>query len=644
MRMRNTAFNRRVLQGTGKGLGLLLAVGLVVFSFLFANTSQADDAFMERFSGEDRYETAAQVAQDKFESSGEVIIARGDEEGDYADALGASVLAGAKYVPILLTEPENLPEHTSSAIDELEAEKAVVMGGTGAISAGVEAELEDKGLEVERHEGARRYETAARVARQADERGRLADHAFIVNAEATADALIAGSAAYRDLAPVLQVEEDKIPAATEEALADLEIEEVYLVGGSAVISSEEKADLEDIVEVEDRLFGADRYETSVDFAEEMFPHAEEFVISGGPDGHLVDAIGACVYELPILYVQSIPEVVQDYLDDTITRNTRVKIMGGTAAVSNTVERSIRNQVEDTIPDEPPEIYEVTFPEHNKLEDVEITIYETWRHEQQVGEKLVTDEHGVAAQELKEDRYWFKAELEYYETYEDSFELDGADKNVYIDMEKITYEVELVSLDGEGKIRVANEPLSSEEDSVEIEVNEDVTIEAVADPGWKLDGWSEDASDERGESFDITVEEDYEVGVEFEEAEVDELNLEFAEDEVEAGEGNTNELQVEVEDTDRDPIAGETITLEILEGDGELEVNGGAADSEEVEVATDSEGNFAETVYYVQDAEDDAGDEIEVEAKDEAAVDDENGVTETATYEVIEENDENNENN
>ena len=290
-----------------------------------------------RLGGADRYETAALVALDVYDSSDTVIIARGDEVGDFADGLSASVLAGVLDAPILLTKPDALPEATADAVGDLEASEAVIMGGTGAIYAAVAASLEELDLEVKRIGGADRYETAALVAAEAASEGALGRYAFIINGRATPDALVAGAAAFRDGIAILQVGYDYIPEVTEEAIDELGLSELNMVGGTSVISSGVRTGLSRLAETVERLHGEDRYATSVDFAGEMFPGEGNVVLSGGQDGRLADAVGACIYEQPILYVQSIPSVVQDYLDEVITAISAVKIMGGTVAVASEVE-------------------------------------------------------------------------------------------------------------------------------------------------------------------------------------------------------------------------------------------------------------------------------------------------------------------
>ncbi len=322
-----------------RNLTVLLAVLLVVTLVMGVGTAEGT---VSRIGGDDRYQTSALLAEEAFsDGATTVIIARGDQAGNFADGLASSVLSGALDAPVLLTKPNALPADIKTAIRSLGATRAIVLGGTEAISSSVVAGLRDLNLTVSRIEGKDRYETAAKVAREADKKGYIRSYAFIVNGFATADSLVVAPAAFRDNAVILQVAKNSIPKATKEALKDLNINKVYIIGGTAVVSQTVERELEKSYIVK-RYRGADRYETSVLVAEGLFPGVDQMVLAGGPDAHLVDSIGACMFGKPILYVKKneIPRVVEYYLEDTITAYSDPLIIGGTAAISKSVERAV----------------------------------------------------------------------------------------------------------------------------------------------------------------------------------------------------------------------------------------------------------------------------------------------------------------
>src|SRR5690606_2325393 len=112
-----------------------------------------------------RVETAIVSARTAFpEGSEYVIIATARS---FPDALGGSALAGVLDAPILLTEPTALPDAVATEIlDNLAATKAIILGGTGAVSQAVENDLNAMlgDANVERIGGLNRYETAGNIA------------------------------------------------------------------------------------------------------------------------------------------------------------------------------------------------------------------------------------------------------------------------------------------------------------------------------------------------------------------------------------------------------------------------------------------------------------------------------------------------
>lgn len=119
-----------------------------------------------------------------------MVLARGDM---FPDALAGVPLAAKVKGPLLLTDPKSLTPETGDEIRRVlgaGSGKAVyILGGTGAVSAGVQDALSRAGYAVTRFSGADRYATALDVARRG-----LGDPAHVVVATGGgyADALAAG--------------------------------------------------------------------------------------------------------------------------------------------------------------------------------------------------------------------------------------------------------------------------------------------------------------------------------------------------------------------------------------------------------------------------------------------------------------------
>ncbi|HSQ22056.1 MAG TPA: cell wall-binding repeat-containing protein, partial [Coriobacteriia bacterium] len=133
---------------------------------------------VERIGGIDRYETSAMIAERIAEAvqysaifsepSRMAFIARGDL---FADALAVSPVAYANQAPVLLVQPDELPDHTVDILTEMGITNAVVLGGQVAVDRTVAAEVAALVSDIERIDGASRYETAANIAEWAWENG-----------------------------------------------------------------------------------------------------------------------------------------------------------------------------------------------------------------------------------------------------------------------------------------------------------------------------------------------------------------------------------------------------------------------------------------------------------------------------------------
>jgi putative cell wall-binding protein len=160
---------RRLGAGFAYILGGTGAVGLDVEQALI---DELGGGAVYRVAGMNRYETSHEIAREAqfvMQSLGsdvddEVVIATG---GDFPDALAVGPIAATGVTPIILEPPgPGLSAGTASIVAELGVRGALIVGGTGAVSAGAEAGLEAQlgSTEVGRIAGADRYETAVALA------------------------------------------------------------------------------------------------------------------------------------------------------------------------------------------------------------------------------------------------------------------------------------------------------------------------------------------------------------------------------------------------------------------------------------------------------------------------------------------------
>jgi uncharacterized lipoprotein YddW (UPF0748 family)/putative cell wall-binding protein len=243
---------------------------------------------IDRIAGSNRWATATCASQVHYPDEVDtVVLARGDVQGGFADALAGAVLARHVDGPVLLTAPDTLPTETAAELDRLAPRRVVILGGTEAISPAVERAVARRTADIERISGSDRADTAARIAATVGPR----QHAFVVNGYVPADALIAATVAARDGAVLLLTNPGSVPASTTDALAD--VADVTVVGSFTAIGEASEATLRRRVGGDhlERLSGPDRAETAASVAR-AHPASGRIHLVSGNDRSLVDALSA----------------------------------------------------------------------------------------------------------------------------------------------------------------------------------------------------------------------------------------------------------------------------------------------------------------------------------------------------------------
>ncbi len=232
----------------------------------------------QRISGSDRYATAVSICQEGWPTGADhVIVVRGDV---FADALAGVPLAYQMNAPILLTASTRLSQTTKTEIIRLGADRITILGGNAAVSETVENELKGMGLIVERIFGDSRYETAALIAQTLPQPSAVPNTAVLVVGTSFPDALAVSSYAAEAGIPILLTRGDALPGVTHTALSDLSIDNVLVIGGPNAISNAVYDQLPQGA-LTSRIYGANRYETSVRLAQYFGVGTESFVMATG---------------------------------------------------------------------------------------------------------------------------------------------------------------------------------------------------------------------------------------------------------------------------------------------------------------------------------------------------------------------------
>lgn len=293
-----------------------------------------DVAMKIRVNGNNRYDTSIQSAEALkitlcTESFDNIIVASGES---FADALSGSYLAMMKSAPILLVNQYNEQLVKEYIAQNLNADGCVyILGGEGAISKKFEENLGT--INIKRLGGKTRFDTNLEILKEAGSDG---EELLICQGLDFADALAVSSSKK----PILLVD-DELNENQIGYLKQLSTSRFYLIGGPSVVSNNVGNELEKMGKDVKRIYGDNRYETSVEVAKEFFPQKVETVVlvcsvdfpdglSGGPLATSLDA--------PILLVNDTnTNNAEKYVD--LVSAEKAAVIGGSLIISdNTVNR------------------------------------------------------------------------------------------------------------------------------------------------------------------------------------------------------------------------------------------------------------------------------------------------------------------
>ena len=193
-----------------------------------------------------------------------VILSRDDQ---FSDALAAAPLSKKLDAPILMTDSAKLDDRTLAEIRALGAKNVYIVGGTVAISQGIQDSLSSNGIVVTRIAGEQGYDTAALISSNV---GIDPTHTvYLANAYAIPDAIAVSAFAAEQGSPILLTDRDQLPASTLQALTDLKVSNVVLLGGTAVIGTSVENELCAKYSVK-RWGGFDRFDTQSIIFQNLF--------------------------------------------------------------------------------------------------------------------------------------------------------------------------------------------------------------------------------------------------------------------------------------------------------------------------------------------------------------------------------------
>ncbi|MCI2239634.1 cell wall-binding repeat-containing protein [Paenibacillus sp. TRM 82003] len=339
------------LRRRGIGAGVAALVGLTTVGF--SSSAVAAEGFdPARVFGDNRFETAANIAQETFpEGVSTAVLVNAYSP---ADALSAAALAGSLDAAVLLTDQGSLNADTEDALDVLGVDNVVVVGGTAAVSAEQYTAL-DAAYAVERVEGADRVATALDVLTELAAAQEGPTQAFVVRAYGNpADALAAGPIAYANDIPILPVA-GAVDDAWIEAVQAAGITTLTVLGGTAAVPASVETALRDAeFTVNERIDGATGQETAAELArlavsEWGFLNTGVGVARGDTTDptNAADALTSSQWlgtqQFPLLLTEGngvLGAPAETYLTENSGTLATGVVFGGTAAVSNEVVQAV----------------------------------------------------------------------------------------------------------------------------------------------------------------------------------------------------------------------------------------------------------------------------------------------------------------
>ncbi|NVM95577.1 cell wall-binding repeat-containing protein [Arthrobacter wenxiniae] len=296
-----------------------------------------------RISGVDRYATSAAISRATFAAGvNTAYIASG---ATYPDALSGAAAASSLNGPVLLATATGLPAVTRTELTRLKPQRIIVLGGTGALSGTVQAQLAQYSTNVSRLAGSDRYATSAAISKATFATG--VNTAYIASGATYPDALSGAAAAGSRNGPVLLATATGLPAVIRAELSRLKPQRIILLGGTGALSGTVQAQLAQYSTNVSRLAGADRYATSAVISKSTFAAGVNvaYVASGDtyPDA-LSGAAAAGSLNGPVLLATSagLPAAIQSEL--TRLQPKKIIVLGGAGALNTTVQTQLSGYV------------------------------------------------------------------------------------------------------------------------------------------------------------------------------------------------------------------------------------------------------------------------------------------------------------
>ena len=290
---------------------------------------------VKRIAGDDRYHTSLRVGRElkkvmKVKDFNAVVVANGD---NYADALSGAYLAKVKNAPLILVNENNMEEakkfiydHLNKRVKKWQAKSQVyLLGGEKVVPEAMRTELEEY-FDIKRIAGSDRFETNLKILKEADVRS---GDLLVCSGVGYADSLAASASGK----PIMLVD-DMLSDEQKKLIKSLDSGNVTIIGGYKSVNSNIENACKSLTPTI-RIYGEDRYKTSLAIAKHFFKNSKSAVFAYGdnfPDG-LCGGVLAEKMNAPLLLIN---ENNYDSAKQYVKENTMNKfvVLGGNRMIPN----------------------------------------------------------------------------------------------------------------------------------------------------------------------------------------------------------------------------------------------------------------------------------------------------------------------
>lgn len=306
---------------------------------------------VEELIGSDRYETAAKISKEGYNSANTVILVNGHDK-HLVDGLTATPLASVKNAPILLSDNNKLSIYTINEIKRLNPSKVIVIGGEVVMPQSVIDEVKkiNSKISVQRIGGQTRYETSLNIAKEIDKTNNITK-VYVGAGDGEADSLSISSVAGREKAPIILTAKDGLDKDTYEYIKSQNILDGYIIGGSEKISDKAINQIDEAIKSDvskNIIAGIDRQETNAKVIEKFYGNTKLNGVVVAKQDDLVDALAvgplAAKKDIPVvLATNNLTKSQNDILGNK--KSEKVYRVGGGIgdSVINKVKELVNNR-------------------------------------------------------------------------------------------------------------------------------------------------------------------------------------------------------------------------------------------------------------------------------------------------------------